>query len=112
MSRKRDGARTERQRRLSESAPHGDALEFVYQVQVLGVLDLGHEWTGWRLRGRWLVSPAGDRINPQRLAGMLFAEANRERLVKLKRAAAKGQPGQPGQPGQAMPVPLRRVVGV
>ena len=109
MSKKRKDAlaRTERERGLCESGPYGDALQFEYRVRVLGELDLEGEWRGWRLRGRWLISPAGDRINPQRLAGLLFTETNRDRLAKLKRAAGKGRP----DPG---PIPLdlaKRVQG-
>jgi hypothetical protein len=31
-------------------------------------------WSGWRMAGRDLVSPTGDRINPRRLAGIMWAE--------------------------------------
>jgi hypothetical protein len=42
------------------------------------------EWTGWRLAGRCLVSPDGDRISPERLRGILFAEAGRRRIEKRR----------------------------
>jgi hypothetical protein len=32
-------------------------------------------WAGWRMAGRALVSPDGDRISPERLRGILFREA-------------------------------------
>jgi hypothetical protein len=51
----------------------------MYQVKVDGWLDLGNDWTGWRLRGKYLVSPAGDRISPQRLLGICFVESLRRR---------------------------------
>ncbi|HEY1070074.1 MAG TPA: DUF3653 domain-containing protein [Thermomonas sp.] len=46
-------------------------------------------WSGWRLAGRDLVSPDGERINPTRLRGLLFrvdAEA------RVARARAKAKP--------------------
>ncbi|PRH83168.1 DUF3653 domain-containing protein [Arenimonas caeni] len=51
----------------------------LYAEKVLGHVDLSADWAGWRLRGRWLISPDGDRVNPQRLRGMLFREANERR---------------------------------
>lgn len=36
-------------------------------------------WAGWRMAGRDLISPDGDRINPRRLAGILWAEKSRAR---------------------------------
>jgi hypothetical protein len=44
-------------------------------------------WVGWRMVGRELVSPDGDRINPERLRGMLFVESNRLRLQQLRQRA-------------------------
>lgn len=47
-------------------------------------------WAGWRMAGRVLVSPDGDRISPERLRGILFVESNRLRLHQLRmRAAAR-----------------------
>jgi len=37
-------------------------------------------WAGWRMAGRDLVSPDGDRINPRRLAGLLWRERSENRL--------------------------------
>lgn len=51
----------------------------LYAEKVIGHVDLAAEWAGWRLRGRWLISPEGDRINPERLRGILFREANEKR---------------------------------
>ena len=39
--------------------------------KVHGALDLEGAWLGWRLRGRDLVSPDGDRISPERLRGLM-----------------------------------------
>lgn len=54
----------------------------LYAEKVLGHVDLAADWAGWRLRGRWLISPEGDRINAQRLRGILFREANEKRRHK------------------------------
>lgn len=37
-------------------------------------MDLNDEWIGWRLRGRYLISPGGQRISPERLRGLLFRD--------------------------------------
>jgi hypothetical protein len=42
------------------------------------------EWAGWRMAGRCLVSPDGDRISPERLRGLLFVEAGRLRVEKRR----------------------------
>lgn len=43
-------------------------------------------WAGWRMAGRDLVSPEGDRINARRLSGILWAERTRVALAKQRRA--------------------------
>lgn len=43
-------------------------------------IDPGGHWLGWRLRGRFLISPDGDRITPERLRGFLFTEHLRHKL--------------------------------
>jgi len=48
------------------------------------------QWAGWRLAGRDLVSPDGDRINPQRLRGLLFRQDAEARVAKAR--AINGQP--------------------
>ena len=50
--------------------------------------ELHGPWTGWRFAGRDLVSPDGDRINAERLRGMLFFESLRRRYAKSRPAAA------------------------
>lgn len=42
-------------------------------------------WAGWRLAGRDLVSPAGERINPERLRGLIFRQAAEERVARSRR---------------------------
>ena len=61
-----------------------EARQFMYDCLVYNTIDFGHEWAGWKMRGRVLVSPDGDRISAQRLRGLLFQEANRVRQVKRK----------------------------
>lgn len=65
-----------------------DAENFMYQVMVNGHLDLANEWSGWKLRGPYLVAPNGDRILPQRLIGLLYVE----KLQKRVHAASKAKP--------------------
>lgn len=73
----------------------------LYAEKVLGHVDLPADWAGWRLRGRWLISPDGDRINPERLRGILFRESNEKRRHKagansgLQGAGAKVRQLQP-----------------
>jgi len=44
----------------------------LYRRVVWGHEELNCEWTGWRLRGRHLVSPHGERITPQDLDRYLY----------------------------------------
>lgn len=53
----------------------------LYERDVYGKQYLTAEWQGWRLAGRVLVSPDGDRISPERLRGILFHESMRSRRV-------------------------------
>jgi hypothetical protein len=39
-------------------------------------------WAGWRMAGRVLVSPDGDRIAPERLRGLMFRETMEARRRK------------------------------
>ncbi|WP_028839695.1 DUF3653 domain-containing protein [Thermomonas fusca] len=41
-------------------------------------------WAGWRLAGRDLVSPDGERINPQRLRGLLFRQDAEARIATAR----------------------------
>lgn len=47
-------------------------------------IDPGGHWIGWRLRGRFLISPDGDRITPERLRGILFREDLAKRSARWK----------------------------
>lgn len=64
------------------------ADDFMHQVLVDGVLDLGNAWQGWRLRGDQLISPDGDRVTPLRLSGLLFVESLQKRRRKKSPAGA------------------------
>lgn len=44
-------------------------------------IDLDGEWLGFRIRGRYLISPNGDRITAHRIAGILFRDQ-----LELRRA--------------------------
>lgn len=61
----------------------------LYQEKVLGHVDLAADWAGWKLRGKILISPDGDRINPERLRGILFRE-NGEKRVRKAEAHLRG----------------------
>lgn len=72
---------------LKPGQPMNPCAGRLYQEKVLGHVDLAADWAGWKLRGRWLISPEGDRINPLRLRGLMFAEAGQQRIAQAK---AKG----------------------
>lgn len=55
-------------------------------------VDLTGPWAGWRLRGRDLVSPTGDRVSPERMRGLMFRQQAEARLAAAKaRRAAKSK---------------------
>ena len=57
----------------------------LYEWRVYGNGPLhGRWWAGWRIAGRELVSPDGQRISPERLRGLLFREASEARIAKAK----------------------------
>lgn len=62
-----------------------------YRRIVENHVDLSGPWAGWRLAGRDLVSPDRQRINPQRLMGLLFRQASEERLSRSRAARSKAQ---------------------
>lgn len=64
-----------------------EAMRFMYDAVVLSRIDLAGEWAGWKIRGRVLVSPDGDRVPVERLRGLLFTES----LKRPKRS----KPGRP-----------------
>ena len=50
--------------------------------------DVPAQWNGWRFSpsGRHLIGPDGDRITPQRLAGLLWRDA-----MELRRAGLRSR---------------------
>lgn len=64
--------------------PDAEQVRAYFAAVVLNHIDLQAEWEGWRMRGRDLVSPSGQRINPRRLLGLLFAEENRQRVERTR----------------------------
>lgn len=65
--------------------PLNHCAKMVYSEKVLGHLELTGEWAGWKLRGKWLISPDGQKINPLRLRGILFREEGEKRVSKATR---------------------------
>ena len=53
-----------------------------YDRVVHNKCDLHGPWDGWRMAGKDLVSPQGDRINAHRLAGFLWVERAKSRLYQ------------------------------
>lgn len=56
-------------------------------------VDFTGEWYGWRLRGRHLVSPDGERITRERLSGLLWRDSMELRLAGFasRRAAEEAR---------------------
>jgi hypothetical protein len=44
----------------------------LHETTIYGSCDLQGPWQGWRVRGRVLVSPAGDRVTCDTLATLLM----------------------------------------
>lgn len=64
----------------------------VYDWRVYGNGPLhGRWWSGWRIAGRELVSPDGQRISPERLRGLLFLQDAQRRIAKAIAPSEKGQ---------------------
>jgi hypothetical protein len=51
---------------------------------VHNVTPLHGRWAGWRMAGRELVSPDGDRISSERLRGIMFREAGLARIAACR----------------------------
>ena len=66
-----------------QRCPNACAAQLHHRV-IRNQTPLYGEWAGWRMAGRCLVSPDGDRIAPERLRGILFAEAGRLALEKRR----------------------------
>lgn len=66
---------------MSTSPSPDQAMQFMFDVQVYGHLDFTGQWYGWKLRGRHLVAPDGQRISQERLDGLLWRDAMELRLA-------------------------------
>ncbi len=69
--------------------PNGCAAS-LYEREIYNRAHMHGPWVGWRMAGRELVSPDGDRITPERLRGLIWrlqAEARRDaaRVSREKR---------------------------
>lgn len=86
-------------------APLNPCASAHYRWLVNGHGHLPADWAGWRLAGRWLVSPDGDRITPERLRGLLFRESSESSVRKAVRQEAakvvrlRPRPSRPSVPG-------------
>lgn len=77
------------------------ALRVIYNHTALHA-----EWAGWRMAGRWLVSPRGDRITPDELARVL----TERRLTAVSRGTASTPPSRPfRRPPPIRTLPLDRM---
>jgi hypothetical protein len=56
---------------------HQQTPESEYARTVHNKTPLYGPWSGWRMAGRFLVAPGHERITPERLRGILWAESNR-----------------------------------
>lgn len=64
----------------------------LYEREVNNHVQLAGQWQGWRLAGRDLVSPAGERISPERMRGIMWRQQSEARLAsaRAKREAYEG----------------------
>ena len=63
---------------------HQQTTESEYARTVHNKTPLYGPWSGWRMAGRFLVAPGRERITPERLRGVLWAEENRARSLSRK----------------------------
>lgn len=57
-----------------------ESTEAHYDRIVYNQLSLTQEWQGWRLAGRMLIGPHGERFTPERLAAIAFADRAKKRF--------------------------------
>lgn len=55
-----------------------------YRLLVDNHTPLYGPWAGWRMAGRDLVAPDGQRIAPERLRGLLWRQESEARLAKAR----------------------------
>lgn len=61
-----------------------DCAAALLQQQAHNHFNLTGPWSGWRLRGRDLVGPGGERVSPERLRGLLWREAGTDRASSAR----------------------------
>lgn len=89
---------------MSAQPSYEEALQFMAEAQLYQRIDLTGPWSGWRIRGQYLVSPDKERIPVRELIGLLI---HYRRKFGHKRAAA-----QAGSPGGANVIPFARAAVV
>jgi hypothetical protein len=50
-------------------------------LEAPGMAEFVGDWHGWRLQGRFLVSPEGEHITQERLSGLLWRDGMELRLA-------------------------------
>lgn len=68
-----------------------DCAAALLQQQAHNHFNLTGPWFGWRVRGRDLVGPGGERVSPERLRGLLWREAAADQVnaARSRREAAR-----------------------
>lgn len=77
---------------MAAKPTYEEALSFMADAVLHQRIDFTGPWQGWKLRGRHLVSPDGDRMLPGRLVGLAWrfqAEARRDAARAKREAAAR-----------------------
>lgn len=88
--------------------PMNQCAAALHAFQVLGLGALGGDhWRGWRLAGRELVSPDGHRLSARRLAGLIWRDAQEQRIAARRQAAATAADRRATQPVKVVVVTLR-----
>jgi hypothetical protein len=54
-----------------------------YERVVYNRTELFCEWQGWRLSGRFLIGPHGERFTPDRLAAIAHADKAKKRFGRM-----------------------------
>ncbi len=71
---------------MSEMPTYEQALQFMTDVVLYQRIDLTGPWSGWKIRGQYLVSPEKERIMMRELIGLLI---HYRRKFRHHHAAAK-----------------------
>lgn len=78
---------------MSAQPTYDEALQFMSQAVLHQCIDLTGPWSGWRIRGQYLVSPDKERIPVRELIGLLIHYRGK---FGHKRPAAKAAPSDAG----------------